>query len=62
MVWPKIASGQPLKQVDDSAPVEAPPVMELSIIKLRSPLETKEGTVPVGSSGTVVHAYGDGQA
>ncbi len=62
MVWPKIASGQPLKQVDDSAPGEARPVMELSIIKLRSPLETNEGTVPVGSSGTVVHVYGDGQA
>lgn len=31
-------------------------------MKLRSPVETKQGTVPVGSTGTVVHAYSDGQA
>jgi hypothetical protein len=62
MVRPKISSGEPLKVVGDSAPVEARPVMELSIIRLRSPVETTQGIVPVGSSGTVVHPYSDGQA
>jgi hypothetical protein len=32
------------------------------MVKLRSPVETKQGTVPVGSTGIVVHAYSDGQA
>jgi hypothetical protein len=35
--------------------------MELSIVTLRSPVETRQGTVPVGSTGTVVHAYSDAQ-
>ena len=58
----EIVSGSPLGKVTESVAAEARPVAELSIVKLRSPVETKQGTVPIGSTGTVVHAYSDGQA
>jgi hypothetical protein len=62
MVWSVVASGPPLKTINDGASSTARAVPELSIIKLSLPVETKQGTVPAGSTGTVVHAYSDGQA
>jgi hypothetical protein len=41
---------------------KARPPAELSIVKLGMPVETKQGTVPSGSSGTVVHVFQDGRA
>jgi len=42
---------------------DASPKMPLvSIITPGKPVDTKLGTAPAGSSGTVVHAYNDGQA
>ncbi len=43
-------------------PVTAGSVAELSIVTLAKAVETKQGTVPAGASGTVVHAHGDGRA
>ncbi len=37
-------------------------IAELSVVRLSKSVETEDGTVPAGSSGTVVHAYDDGQA
>lgn len=62
MVWPVLTSGAPLKKVAEGATAAARQVPELSIIRLCLPVETKQGTVPAGSTGTVVHAYSDGQA
>jgi hypothetical protein len=43
-------------------PVTAGSVAELSIVTLAKAVETRQGTVPAGASGTVVHAHGDGRA
>jgi hypothetical protein len=32
------------------------------MVRLGKPVETKRGTVPSGSSGTVVHVFQDGRA
>jgi hypothetical protein len=37
-------------------------IAELSIVRLGKPVQTKEGTVPSGASGTVVHIHDDGRA
>ncbi len=37
-------------------------VAELSIVTLAKAVETKQGVMPAGSSGTVVHAHQDGRA
>jgi hypothetical protein len=37
-------------------------VAVLSIVTLAKAVETKQGTVPVGATGTVVYAHGDGRA
>jgi hypothetical protein len=37
-------------------------VAELSVVKLGKPVQAQQGTLPAGSSGTVVHVYTDGQA
>jgi hypothetical protein len=60
--YPEFASESPLSKVTQKAPAQARPVEEMSILKLRSSVETKQGTIPVGTTGTVVHAYSDGQA
>lgn len=37
-------------------------VAELTVVTLGRPVTTWQGLVPAGSSGTVVHAYRDGEA
>ena len=38
------------------------PIAELSIVRLGKPVQTKEGTLPSGASGTVVHVHDDCRA
>jgi hypothetical protein len=38
------------------------PIAELSVVRLGKPVQTKEGIVPSGASGTVVHIHDDGRA
>jgi hypothetical protein len=52
----------PLKAILDDASPGTRPIAELSVVRLGKPVETAQGTLPPGSSGTVVHAYDDGQA
>jgi|ERR1019366_2261522 hypothetical protein len=59
---PAIAGGTQPKEVKQDATAKARSVAELTVVRLGKPVETKQGTVPAGSSGTVVHAYRDGQA
>jgi hypothetical protein len=48
---------------DAGAAGETPrPIAELSIVTLGKPVQTKEGTVPTGATGTVVHIHDDGRA
>ena len=56
--WSESADGTRPKEVVP----KAEPVTKLSIVKLGKPVGTKQGTVPAGSSGTVVHAYTTGDA
>jgi len=37
-------------------------VAELRVVKLGKPVQSPQGALPAGSSGTVVHAHNDGQA
>jgi hypothetical protein len=61
MAWSEIDGGtQPEEATRAEANARA--VAELTIVRLGKPVETSQGMVPAGSSGTVVHAYGDGQA
>jgi hypothetical protein len=43
-------------------PAKAGSVAELGIVTLSKAVETSEGVVPGGASGTVVHVHGDGRA
>jgi hypothetical protein len=43
-------------------PATAGSVAELSVVTLAKAVETKQGIVPAGASGTVVHVHGDGLA
>jgi hypothetical protein len=38
------------------------PIAELSIVTLGKPVQSKEGTVPSGANGAVVHIHDDGRA
>jgi hypothetical protein len=48
--------------VEPTARPQPRPAVELSILTLGKPVETKQGTLPSGSSGTVVHVFNDGLA
>jgi hypothetical protein len=38
------------------------PIAELSVVRFGKPVQTKDGIVPSGSSGTVVHVHDGGEA
>jgi hypothetical protein len=58
----KIEGGVPPEQVTQNARAKAGSVAELGVVKLAQPVATRQGSLPAGSCGTVVHAYSDGQA
>jgi hypothetical protein len=41
--------------------VEGRSIRELSIVALTHPIESKDGVLPEGDRGTVVHTYRDGE-
>ena len=57
-----IEGGNPSGEVKEGTSANARPVTELSVITPGKAVDTKQGTMPAGSSGTVVHAYNNGQA
>lgn len=62
MAWSEIDGGTQPEETKRAASANARSVAELTIVRLGKPVETSQGTVPAGSNGTVVHAYGDCQA
>lgn len=58
----EIEGGTQPKEPKGYALAKARTVAELTVVTLGKPVETRQGIVPAGSSGTVVHAYNDGQA
>jgi hypothetical protein len=58
----KLADGKPPKELDEDASTKARAFVELARVTLARPVLSKEGQVPAGSTGTIVHVWSSGTA